>query len=275
MTRYRLVKDRLWPYVTAAAGSLLLCYGIFLFVLNESQAFALTREDSLYEVVSAILFLLTAIVFLATFIKNKKRSLLANKGNLIFLLLGLLFLFGFCEEISWGQRIFSVATPEVLQDANRQGEINLHNLGIFHARHADGTRKSGLALLLSAERLFSLFWLTFCVLVPLLFKVHQPTQRALKALKAPIVPLSLGTLFALNYVASKLISPQLILRLQDPLIEVKECGFAFLFLVVALWFMTHYNLQAPQRQSIQAPTTLTEARAQRQGESQKNSALKK
>jgi len=252
MTRNRLIKDRLWPYATAAIGWLLLCYGVFLFILDESQAFELTREDSLYEVVSAGIFLLTAIVFFATFIKNKKRSLLANKGNLIFLLLGLLFLFGFCEEISWGQRLFNITTPEVLQTANRQGEINIHNLSIFHARHADGTRKSGLALLLSAERLFSLFWLTFCVLVPLSFKLHQPTQRTLKALRFPIVPLSLGTLFALNYVASKLISQQLILQLKDPLIEVKECGFAFLFLVVALWFMTHYTLRVPQQRGMTA-----------------------
>lgn len=40
----------------------------------------------------------------------------------------LVFLFGAGEEISWGQRIFSVETPEWLEARNKQKEMNLHNL---------------------------------------------------------------------------------------------------------------------------------------------------
>lgn len=40
------------------------------------------------------------------------------------------FLFGAGEEISWGQRIFSVETPEWLEARNKQKEMNLHNLVI-------------------------------------------------------------------------------------------------------------------------------------------------
>ena len=32
------------------------------------------------------------------------------------------------EELSWGQRLFHLRTPEPLEAANRQGELNLHNL---------------------------------------------------------------------------------------------------------------------------------------------------
>jgi hypothetical protein len=32
------------------------------------------------------------------------------------------------EEISWGQRLFAIATPEGFQEVNNQGEINLHNV---------------------------------------------------------------------------------------------------------------------------------------------------
>ncbi len=234
----------LQPYLVAASIGLLLCYGSFLFVLDEAQAFKLTREDGPYEVVSAVFFLLTALFLLATFMRNNKRTRRMTFGNAVYLCLGLLFLFGFFEEISWGQRLFGIVTPEYLQEANRQGEINIHNLSVFHARDAEGNRKSGLALLLSAERLFSLFWLTFCCLVPFTFKVHKPTRRLLKRLQFPIVPLSLGGLFAVNYVLSKVITPHLILRLQDPLVEVKECGFACLFLVMGLWFLMHDTVAA-------------------------------
>jgi len=41
-------------------------------------------------------------------------------------LCGLIFIVG--EEISWGQRIFGFSTPEALNDINRQGESNLHNI---------------------------------------------------------------------------------------------------------------------------------------------------
>jgi len=40
------------------------------------------------------------------------------------------------EEISWGQRMFSLATPESLKAINKQDEITLHNiegvLGVFN-----------------------------------------------------------------------------------------------------------------------------------------------
>ena len=38
-----------------------------------------------------------------------------------------LFLAG--EELSWGQRLLDLETPEVLEEINRQDEINLHNIG--------------------------------------------------------------------------------------------------------------------------------------------------
>ena len=41
------------------------------------------------------------------------------------LAVALVFLAG--EEISWGQRLFGVATPTVLAEHNIQGELNLHN----------------------------------------------------------------------------------------------------------------------------------------------------
>jgi hypothetical protein len=41
---------------------------------------------------------------------------------------GLLFLFGAGEEISWGQRILNIESSEFFKQHNAQGETNLHNL---------------------------------------------------------------------------------------------------------------------------------------------------
>jgi len=43
-------------------------------------------------------------------------------------LMGLAFVFGIGEELSWGQRIFGIETPESLKRYNKQQELNIHNL---------------------------------------------------------------------------------------------------------------------------------------------------
>jgi hypothetical protein len=47
----------------------------------------------------------------------------------ILLSIGLFFIA--MEEISWGQRIFNVSTPELLLSSNLQKEMNIHNLKWF------------------------------------------------------------------------------------------------------------------------------------------------
>jgi hypothetical protein len=39
------------------------------------------------------------------------------------------------EEISWGQRIFGLSTPELLLEINDQGELNFHNIEGFPDEH--------------------------------------------------------------------------------------------------------------------------------------------
>lgn len=47
---------------------------------------------------------------------------------IVTMLLTLLCLFGAGEEISWGQRLFGLETPDYLKERNAQGELGLHNL---------------------------------------------------------------------------------------------------------------------------------------------------
>lgn len=83
----------------------------------------LEKEDHLIEQLQVLLFFLCSISFLV--LSVRLRSPKAYR-----VMYGL-FAFGFFmmagEEISWGQRIFHIATPEAIQKINVQGEINLHN----------------------------------------------------------------------------------------------------------------------------------------------------
>ena len=47
-----------------------------------------------------------------------------------FLAIGLLVIG--MEEISWGQRIFNMDTPSVLETHNVKGELNFHNVDGLH-----------------------------------------------------------------------------------------------------------------------------------------------
>lgn len=84
----------------------------------------ISREDHLIENLTALLFIMTsAFLFLAT--KNTSQNK-AKKALLFFTALAFCWAAG--EEISWGQRIFNIETPEKLKEINDQGELNLHNI---------------------------------------------------------------------------------------------------------------------------------------------------
>ena len=174
---------------------------------------------------------------MAIFLKNRKKSNTFIITNIFFLLLGCAFLFAFLEEISWGQRIFNFSTPQFLQGINQQNELNLHNLESFHGITESGERKSFWALLINFDRIFSLFWLSFCCLLPLLYKLHSQTKRTLDRFNFPIVPLFLGFFFIINYLLSKMFEFQIDSTLTHSLVEIKESGFAFLFFLVGIWFI--------------------------------------
>lgn len=86
----------------------------------------LTGEDQLGEwlqVAAWVGALLLAIAVLTHLIRSGSRLLAFLYGALV---LAMIFIVG--EEISWGQRIIGFGTPESLAEANRQGEVNFHNL---------------------------------------------------------------------------------------------------------------------------------------------------
>ena len=92
-------------------------------------------EDQFFENIGAIGFFLTSAVFLYGFVRSKKKpfvNVFYHRLRMLLLLgFALLFFFAAGEEISWGQRIFNVATPETLKAINAQGELNVHNINIF------------------------------------------------------------------------------------------------------------------------------------------------
>jgi hypothetical protein len=107
--------------ITVTLGSMATAY-----VAHDYFMSVLVTEDGPIE-------WLTVVGLAATSVVCMRRAMqLRGSRPVLFLgmtlLLGLAFLFGAGEEISWGQRIFNTQSSEFFQQHNAQGETNLHNL---------------------------------------------------------------------------------------------------------------------------------------------------
>lgn len=225
-------------------------YVVILFVLGTSYLGImflstttvawLEDEDGPIETFGALCFLGSSVIYLVLYLTDREGNRffsLSTHRNVFFLLLAMAFFFAFGEEISWGQRIFGFETPEFVARINRQGEFNIHNISIFHGDDATGQRKSDLALLLNMDRLFSLFWLVYCVVIPLGVYFHRGMAKCLGRLNVPIVPILLGLLFPINYLFSKALESSGSYHS----VEIKESLFAFLFMLVAIDFLQRHR----------------------------------
>lgn len=89
----------------------------------------LLQEDGPAEWLSAISFFVGGVI--AFLIARRLRESARTGLALIFFIgaLGLFFAAG--EEISWGQRILDLVTPDELIEINDQNELTLHNIGFL------------------------------------------------------------------------------------------------------------------------------------------------
>lgn len=214
-----------------------------LFVFSIAWVRWLAQEDGIVEYIGATMFLMASIIFFLNYKRSRQIQVFKNisfKGNVFYLLLGLAFLFVFLEEVSWGQRIIGFQAPENIRELNAQGEFNIHNLRIFHGTTETGEKKSFWGLLLNMDRLFSIFWFSFCCLIPVFYRLSSSTRRFLDRIQMPIVPMSLGLIFVLSYAVTKFLELILDSRIQDSIVEIKETNLAMLFFILAIWFL-HTN----------------------------------
>lgn len=118
------LEKRLVPFVVTTAA--------IAFVMSwvmDKTAFSqhwMIREDGLLENWTAGALLTASLICAA-----RVRSLWQHRGRTFLLCTAAasaIFFFGFGEEISWGQRLFGIASPEFFVANNGQSETNFHNL---------------------------------------------------------------------------------------------------------------------------------------------------
>lgn len=101
---------------------------VFL-VFNFNELYlSLDYEDGLVEWVGALALLVTSIVLFACTFKTKKKTGTENYKFWMFLFAAVSFFWAAGEEISWGQHVLGLHTPEWLSKINGQHETNVHNI---------------------------------------------------------------------------------------------------------------------------------------------------
>lgn len=113
----------------AAVGGLI--WAMVALGLRSWNDFAyLLREDGAFETLTA------AFLFLACAVSHQLAGVARRLGSgkvAVALWIGAAaFLFVGMEEISWGQRLLSLKTPDALSAVNEQHELNLHNVKGLH-----------------------------------------------------------------------------------------------------------------------------------------------
>lgn len=196
-------------------------------------------EDHYFENAGAISLFIASIISFYIFLRAlKTRNLTKMHWFKLLVLLGLagLYFFGGGEEISWGQRIFNIKEPTALEQENTQGELNIHNLAIFENNK-----------LLKADNIFSVFWLSFAILIPAVSWLWGGFKQFAEKL-TPIVYWGIGALFAVNYLFAQIAKPLFrssytyqMLSYAQVVQEVKESNYEFLFIFLSLYVLWDLN----------------------------------
>ena len=122
---FKETKNRIIYYLLP----LLLIFLYFIYAISPDFFYQITREDNLLEYLQFFLYLIAGVYSFKIYkiFKQKKNKL--NTWIFLFLSIGLFFVA--FEEISWGQRILGIDTPDNIKELNFQNELTIHNLEIF------------------------------------------------------------------------------------------------------------------------------------------------
>lgn len=115
----------------------LFLYHSYLLYFRHIEIYEWMRhEDSVFEYLTLVVYLAAAIICIFTLKRIREYFKPSINKTLLFVIFGIFTLgsvFVAGEEISWGQRLLGIETPEHIAEINAQEETNLHNMHIIAA----------------------------------------------------------------------------------------------------------------------------------------------
>lgn len=129
---------------------------------------------------------LQVYLFLGALLFSVKLSFLSSSYRWFYIVLSVACLYVILEEISWGQRLFGISSPQFFEKNNLQGEINLHNLVV-------GPYSTGLKA--AIEYILAAGLLGYGLLYPLLIRLKWKLALFFQKLGVPAPPLNISAAF--------------------------------------------------------------------------------
>lgn len=179
------------PVLAAGLGVVVLFYG--LLATSGAAVSFLVAEDGPIESIGTLGLLVGAggFAFAARYARRESRTPVnrLRVALLVLVAIGLFVAAG--EELSWGQRILGLETPDALAERNVQGEINLHNLSGLEGR---------------MDILFQLFWMGGFIALPIAVAASGRLRERLEPL-FPIAGLTVAFLLTAVYLGAQISEP--------------------------------------------------------------------
>jgi cell division protein FtsW (lipid II flippase) len=199
--------------ITLLLVSIILLIGYILFYTNVQNFEIYVREDGIVEWLTVVGLLAGCLVCLSRFVKLFKHK---NWWFLtVILLLAILLFFVAGEEISWGQRILGIKSPEFFVEENSQHEMNFHNLVINGIKINKLVFSFGLIVMLAI----------YLGVMPILYYKNNKIKNFLNASGVPIPRLYQTISFVLLFIITSLLH-------HEKNSELLECGAALLFFLI-------------------------------------------
>jgi hypothetical protein len=170
-------------------------------------------EDGFIEWLTVLPLIITSIVAVTYLVKlSAKRNWMFSA---VILAMAVFCFFSGGEEISWGQRIFHIKTPEYFAEHNTQDEMNIHNLVV------DGERINTLVF----SQLFIAAAVLYLVGLPILYNKNQKFKEFIDRAGVPVARLYQIIACALVFALPSL-SPS------EKRSELLEFGACFMFMLI-------------------------------------------
>jgi hypothetical protein len=211
--------DKLTKTETILFSALAIVLIISVYIgFTDADYFNLTfaKEDGAIEYATFFFLLCIGLLQLYRLFTIGKGKPVLWKLSVLFL--GLLFLFGAGEEISWGQRIFGIESGEFFQGNNLQKETNFHNLEI------GGVKLNKLIF----SQLLTVIMGIYLLIMPILYRKFKGIEKLVNMFVIPVPRLSHIVAFLINTLFIAIL-PNLSRKW-----EVYELFFAVIFLLIFL-----------------------------------------
>jgi len=208
---------------------LILLIGYYTYFTSIPQFEKYTEEDGVVEWLTVLGLILGCIVSIARFIRLRKvRSWWFLTVTII---LAVLLFAAAGEEISWGQRILGIKSPEYFIEHNAQHETNFHNLIV------DGMKLNKIIFSFGLVGCMAIYLLIFPIVYARNEKFKQFIDRSGIMIAQVYQIVAIGLLFGLTEVMR-----------HGKRAEILEAGIALLFFLIIMYPKNKeiYRAELPQ-----------------------------